>query len=85
MNLEAKFDHLNERLDQIERKIESKNKPAPDGLIPIQKFCKDLDITEATAIAWQKAGLIRCVYIGRKKFVPSSFIDQLIQSQIGKK
>jgi hypothetical protein len=61
------FDVIIERLNGLESKFSEQNTPAtsaPAEIIGRSELCKRLDITEPTAIRWEKKGKIPCFRIG---------------------
>lgn len=62
------FDLINEKLDRLESKFaEPQLKPEnkiPTEIIGRNELCKRLDITEPTAIRWEKKGKIPSFRIG---------------------
>ena len=62
------FDLINEKLDRLESKFAtpstSKLPAIPIEIIGRGELCKRLDITEPTAIRWERKGKIPCFRIG---------------------
>ena len=74
------FQEINERLERIEFMLYARQPETDDTggeLLPVSKVCKLLSIRAETLINYQKRGLIKCVYIGRRKFVPKSELDRI--------
>lgn len=61
------FDVIIEKLDGLENKI-ALNTPVPTAInteiIDRDELCKRLNITEPTAIRWEKKGVLPCFRIG---------------------
>ena len=76
------FDLIIERLNSLESKL-SENSKANPVLPPIEiigrnELCKRLDITEPTAIRWEKKNKIPCFRIGSNvRYNWQSVINQL--------
>ena len=61
------FDVINEKLDRLETRFSETNSTTPirqTEIIGRNELCSRLDITEPTAIRWEKKGKIPCFRIG---------------------
>ena len=57
---------MEQRFDLLEKMISGSPGSVPDEIIDRAELCKRLDITQTTAIAWQKKGKLPFLRIGKQ-------------------
>lgn len=63
----------------IEAGRQERPEPAKtDKIVTAEEFTRDFDISETTLWSWDRKGITKPIYIGKRKYYKQSDIDQIL-------